>query len=226
MFWLGRSLEEVKGVPHDFTQAIRWYRKASEAGVGAAAWSIGRLHEMGRGTLQDSKEAQRWYAKAAEMGFRRTALTHIQLRWFPGPESLRYEAPEVVPNFPPPDMAFLDRPAPEVTPEELDELRKAGLGGLLVWQGGGPGMFGLPARVIFIAQKRVTEEVRLQLPVQGSVIYVQQGDRWHAFGSATLADRSVRIHPQSAETPWITSLTFEMEDGSTQGGSGWSWGHH
>ena len=28
MFWLGRWYEEVQGVPHDYAQAMRWYREA------------------------------------------------------------------------------------------------------------------------------------------------------------------------------------------------------
>ena len=67
MFWLGRCSAEV----------------------GVAAWSAGRLHEMGRGASQDSEEAQSWYRKAAELGLRRTALTVIKLRWFPGTGALQ-----------------------------------------------------------------------------------------------------------------------------------------
>lgn len=229
MFWLGRSLEEVKGIPHDYTQAMRWYRKAADTGLGVAAWSIGRLHEMGRGTSQDFTEAQRWYMKAAELGFRRTALTVIRIRWLPGPQDLEYEpAPDDLRNPRPqlsPDMAYLNRPTPEINSAELEILRKSGLRGRLEWQGGDPGMFGLPARVILIAQRRVAAEVRLLVPQEGSVIYTQNRETWERLGSGRLAERSLRIHPQSPEVPWITSVTIELEDGGTQGGAGWVWQH-
>jgi TPR repeat protein len=227
MFWLGRSLEEVQGVPHDYAEAMRWYHKAAEGEVGVAAWSAGRLYEMGRGTPVDSGEARKWYEEAAGLGFRRTALTVVKLRWFPGSGELEYEGvPDSLRTPPPPlspEMAFLSRPAPDVTPEELATLRQAGLRGRLVWQGGEPGLFGLPARVILIAQKRVTGEVRQRLPLAGSLIYVQYDDEWKSYGDGKAAERYVRIHPQSPEAPWITSVTVEMEDGGSMSSSGWGW---
>lgn len=226
MFWLGRSLEELQGIPHDYPQAMQWYAKAVGTGLGIAAWSIGRLHEMGRGTPQDFAEAQRWYTKAAELGFRRTALTVIKIRWYPGPQDLEYEpVPDVLRNPPPlpPDLAHLKRPVPDITSAELETLRKSGLRGRLVWQGGEPGMFGLPARVILIAQKRVDAEVRLLAPQDDSVIYIQNSEAWQRLGDGNLAERSIRIHPQSPEVPWITSVTIEREDGGTEGTSGWGW---
>ena len=117
-------------------------------------------------------------------------------------------------------MAFLNRPAPDLTPEELDTLRKEGLRGRLVWEGGQPGLFGLPARVILIAQKQVTAEARLRLPLAGSTFYVQKDDQWQRLGSDKLAERTVRIYP---ETPSATSVTIELEDGGTQGGFAWNW---
>jgi TPR repeat protein len=129
MFWLGRFLEEVERIPHDYREAMRWYSSAAERGVGVAAWSAGRLHEMGRGTPRDAVEAQRWYAKAAELGFRRTALTVIKARWFPGLQGLEYEpVPESLRQPPPAisGMAFLNPTAPDIIPDELEVLRKAG----------------------------------------------------------------------------------------------------
>ena len=217
MFWLGRSYEEVEGVPHDYGQAMRWYREAAEHEIGIAAWSAGRLHEMGRGTALDSEEAQRWYKKAAELGFRRTALTVVKLRWYPGPGALEYQGvPEALRN----PMAFLNRPAPDLTPEELETLRKEGLRGRLVWDGSQPGLFGLPARVILVAQKQVTKEARLRLPFDGTTYYVQKDDGWQRLGSEELTGRTARVR---AETPSTTSVTIEMEDGGTQGGFTWNW---
>jgi len=227
MFWLGRSLEEVKGVPHDYTQAMHWYRKAADTALGVAAWSVGRLHEMGRGTSQDFDEAQRWYSKAAELGFRRTALSVIEIRWLPGPRDLEYQpAPDDLRNprpQPSPDMAYLNRPTPEINSAELETLRKSGLRGRLLWQGGEPGMFGLPARIILIAQRPVVAEMRLLVPQEGSVIYIQNSEAWQRLGSGRLAERSLLIHPQSPEVPWNTMVTIELEDGGTQGTSGWVW---
>jgi hypothetical protein len=229
MFWLGRWLEEAQSIPHDYPEAMRWYRQAADRGVGIAAWSLGRLHEMGRGTALDDKEAQVWYAKAAELGFHRTALTVIKARWRPANSTgLAYEPiPESSRNPPPhpsPDFAFFNRPFPDLTSDELDLLRKHGYRGQMVWQGSEPGLFGLPARLILVAQRRVETEVRLPVPKQGTVIYVQRSDgTWDRLGDGELADRVARIHPQSPETPWYTSVTMELENGGTQGWSGWNW---
>jgi hypothetical protein len=117
-------------------------------------------------------------------------------------------------------MEFLNPTAPDIMPDELEVLRKAGLRGRLIWQAGEPGMFGLPARVVLIARQPVTEEVRLAAPVEGSLIYLQRDVEWQRLGEAKLAERSLRIHPQS---PWVTSVTLEMEDGGTMSGSAWVW---
>ncbi|MEO8595928.1 MAG: tetratricopeptide repeat protein [Candidatus Solibacter sp.] len=227
MFWLGRSLEELKGVPHNSAEAMRWYEKAADAGVGVAAWSLGRVYEMGRGTPPNLTQARKWYTKADELGFHRTALTVIKVRWFPGTGDLEYEpAPASLQNpvpLPSPEMAFLNKPAPNVTPDEVDLLRVAGLRGRLVWSGGDPGMFGLPARLILIAQKAVTNEVSLPLPSQGSIIYVQNDAKWETFGTGEPAKRSIHLQPQSPDVPWITGVTVELEEGGTQGGTGWVW---
>jgi hypothetical protein len=208
MFWLAKSLEELDGLPRDYREAMRWYSKAADQKLGVAAWSIGRLHDMGRGTSRDPDAAQTWYGRAAEFGFRRTALTCITVRSYPGSGELEYQ-----PGSP-----------PNLTTDELARLRKAGLRGRLAWQSSQNGQFGIPARIILIAHKRVTAEVLVRVPVEGSIIYVQRNDSWHSVGEAKTADRHVRIHPQSPDDPSNSSITVEMEGGGLQSGSGWSWG--
>jgi hypothetical protein len=211
MFWLGRVLEDFEGGPHDYAQAMHWYREAAVNGVGAAAWSLGRLYELGRGAPRDPGEAQKWYSEAARLGCRRTALTIIEIRWFSGPGELRYEpAPATQANPHPPGL----------TAAELDILRKAGLRGRLVWQAGEPGAFGLPARVVLIAQKQVDKEVTLAAPYQGSAIYVQGDNGWQRYGDAKFAERTLRIQPQSPE---MTSVTIDLENGGSSTHSAWGW---
>ena len=229
MFWLGRWLEEVQSIPHDYPEAMRWYRESADRGLGIAGWSLGRLHEMGRGTVIDDSEAQTWYTKAAELGFHRTALTIIKARWRPAdggglvyepiPDSVRNPAPH-----PSPELAFFNRPVPDLTSADLDVLRNAGYGGRMTWQGSERGLFGVPARLILIAQRRVDSEIRLRVPMRGTLIYVQDSEgKWDRLGDGTLADRVVRIHPQAPEALAYTSVTIELEDGGTQSTSGWNW---
>ena len=99
-------------------------------------------------------------------------------------------------------------------------MGKEGIRGRLVWEGGERGLFGLPARVILIAHKQATAEARLRLPLEGSTFYVQKDDDWQRLGSDQLAERTARIYP---ETPRVTSVSIELENGGTVGGYAWNW---
>jgi hypothetical protein len=56
------------GLPQDFAEALRWYRKAAEQGFAPAQNNLGALYWMGEGVPQDRAEAVRWHRKAAEQG--------------------------------------------------------------------------------------------------------------------------------------------------------------
>jgi hypothetical protein len=227
MFWLGRTYEEVRGATRDYALAREWYGKAAERRVGVAAWSLGRLLEMGRGVAIDVDEARRWYAKAADLDFRRTALTVVKLRWRPGGDVLEYEpVPESLRTPPPPaspELAFLSRPAEDVTKDELDTLRKAGLTGRMSWSGSEPGLFGLPARLILVARGPVVEEARLPVPIEGVAIYVQMEGEWRRYGEGKLGARVARIAPQSPGSSTVM-VAIELEGGGEASTGGWDWG--
>ena len=53
----------------DYTEAIRWYRKAAEQGYAQAQNRVGEMYEMGEGIAQDKVEAVKWYQKASEQGY-------------------------------------------------------------------------------------------------------------------------------------------------------------
>ena len=62
LFYLGQ------GTPQDYSEAVRWSRKAANRGlVGAQAW-MGTLYFRGHGVPKDFSEAMRWYRQAAEQG--------------------------------------------------------------------------------------------------------------------------------------------------------------
>jgi hypothetical protein len=92
MFWLGRSLEEVKGDSarlHTSHALVPQGRRC-----GAWAWPRGRSGGCMRWGAVPHKTPMRrrgGTTKAAELGFRRTALTVIKIRWIPGPQDLEYE---------------------------------------------------------------------------------------------------------------------------------------
>ena len=56
------------GVPQDYTEALRWFRKAAAQGHAGAQAKLGLMYSRGRGVTQDYDAAVRWYRKAAAQG--------------------------------------------------------------------------------------------------------------------------------------------------------------
>jgi uncharacterized protein len=61
--------DEGKGVPQDYAEAVKWYRRAAEQGHARAQHNLGAMYFNGRGVLQDCVEAEKWRRRAAEQGF-------------------------------------------------------------------------------------------------------------------------------------------------------------
>lgn len=54
---------EASGVPQDYAEAAKWYRKAAEQGISLAQFNLGTLYYNGQGVPQDYAEAYKWWAK-------------------------------------------------------------------------------------------------------------------------------------------------------------------
>ena len=67
-FKLGSSYFKGKGVPTDFAEAVRWYRKSAEQGYAKAEYNLGYVYREGKGVPQDFTAAERWCRMAAEQG--------------------------------------------------------------------------------------------------------------------------------------------------------------
>ena len=81
------------GVPLDYAEAERWYRKAAEQGSVAAQNNMGVLHVWGYGVPQDSVEAYAWFSIAAEQGFLGAAPGRDEAaKWMTNAELGRAEA--------------------------------------------------------------------------------------------------------------------------------------
>ena len=52
----------------DYSEAVKWYRKAAEQGRTDAQFNLGYCYDKGQGVSQDYTEAVKWYRKAAEQG--------------------------------------------------------------------------------------------------------------------------------------------------------------
>ena len=66
---LGLMYFAGQGVPQDYGQAAKWFRKAAERGDAPAQYSLGLIYQAGQGVGRDALEAAMWYRKAAEQGY-------------------------------------------------------------------------------------------------------------------------------------------------------------
>ena len=57
-----------QGVTQDYSEAVKWFRKAAEQGYAAAQNNLGMCYKNGEGVTRDYSEAVKWYQKAAERG--------------------------------------------------------------------------------------------------------------------------------------------------------------
>lgn len=65
---LGVLYKNGQGVPHDFSEAAKWFNKAAEQGYAKAQYNLAILYYNGRGVPKDVSEAKKWLRKAAEQG--------------------------------------------------------------------------------------------------------------------------------------------------------------
>ena len=65
---LGEMYNFGEGIPHDYKEAAKWYRKSAEQGQSKAQCNLGFMYENGRGVPQDYKEAVVWYRMSADQG--------------------------------------------------------------------------------------------------------------------------------------------------------------
>jgi TPR repeat protein len=68
-FQTGEKYRYGKGVPQNYTEAIKWFRMAAEKGHAKAQYSLGSCYLSGNfleGLPKDEMEAVKWFRKAAE----------------------------------------------------------------------------------------------------------------------------------------------------------------
>ncbi len=69
---LGEAYRNGEGVPSNYAEASRWFRKAADQGDAGAELDLGEAYVRGQGVAMDSAEAARWYRKAAEQQYEDT----------------------------------------------------------------------------------------------------------------------------------------------------------
>ncbi len=65
---LGMMYYHGVGVPENYTEAAKWYRKATEQRDASAQSQLGRMYYHGEGVPENYTEAEKWYRKTAEQG--------------------------------------------------------------------------------------------------------------------------------------------------------------
>ena len=60
--------EHGGGVPQDYAEALKWYRKAADQGFAKAQNNLGIMYDRGQGVLQDYVQAHMWFNLAAAQG--------------------------------------------------------------------------------------------------------------------------------------------------------------
>ena len=65
---LGDCYYHGNGAGKNFSEAVRWYRRAAEQGSQYAQYSLGNCYYHGNGVDKDFAEAVKWYRRAAEQG--------------------------------------------------------------------------------------------------------------------------------------------------------------
>ena len=65
---IGLMYNHGDGVAKDYTEAVRWFRKAAAQGYADAQYNLGVMSDNGRGMTKDEAEAVRWYRRAANQG--------------------------------------------------------------------------------------------------------------------------------------------------------------
>ncbi|MEK9704320.1 MAG: sel1 repeat family protein, partial [Deltaproteobacteria bacterium] len=60
-------------------QALAWYRKAADRGLGPAQFTLASMYRKGQGTEANEEEAINWYRKASSNGM--SAQAQKVLAW-------------------------------------------------------------------------------------------------------------------------------------------------
>ena len=68
---LGCRYETGRGMPQDYAEAAKCYRKAADQGYARAQYNLARMYAHGRGVPSDLVGAAHWYRKAADQGYAR-----------------------------------------------------------------------------------------------------------------------------------------------------------
>ena len=73
-YQLALLYHQGKGVPQDYAEALRWFRRSAEQGDAGGENGLGSSYLYSRGVQKDYAEALRWYRKSADQGYSKAEL--------------------------------------------------------------------------------------------------------------------------------------------------------
>ena len=194
----------------DYSEAMKWFKRASSQGSGEGSAAVAELFEQGFGVTRSSEEARAWWELAAKQGYDRQQLDVRCFTRTPQGETLACEPLGDGSGCP--------------TDAEMETLRASGVTGILRPTGGG-GRFrlGPKARALIVLDHRITSEERLKQPRHTSIIYLQRETGWTLLPvNVPLLDRPIVLSPQP-DAPQLTMAGVRDVDGSTSAGACAAW---
>jgi uncharacterized protein len=69
-------------LPQDYTEALKWFRKAADQGDASGQFNLGNMYDKGEGLAGNNAEAVKWYRLAADQGYA-AAIASLRIRATP-----------------------------------------------------------------------------------------------------------------------------------------------
>jgi Sel1 repeat-containing protein len=195
----------------DYSEAMKWYKRASAQNSGEGSVGVAELYEKGLSVPKSPEEARVWWELAAKQGYDQQDLDVRCFTRVPSDEPLTCTPWNDGTGCP--------------TESEMEALGASGVTGLLTPTGGGGGRhrFGPKARAIIVLDHPIPAEERLKQPRHTNVIYVQSGSGWELLPKdASVLDRFIVLSPQPDGPRYIMAGVQDV-DGSISAGGCASW---
>lgn len=207
----GYAQESAIARQADYSEAMKWFKRASTQGSGEGSAAVAELFEQGFGVTKSSEEAKAWWELAAKQGYDQQELDVRCFTRTADTERLTCKPWSNGSGCP--------------TDAEMETLRASGVTGILKPTGGGGGRFrfGPKARALIVLDHRIASEERLKQPRHTNIIYVQHETDWVLLPTnAPLLDRPIVLSPQR-DAPQFTMAGVQDVDGSTSAGGCAAW---
>jgi TPR repeat protein len=67
-YFLGLKYDQGQGVPQNYVEAVKWFRKAAEQGLAEAQFALGLKYDKGEGTPKNFINSYVWLSVASAKG--------------------------------------------------------------------------------------------------------------------------------------------------------------